>query len=352
MSPARVLRLAGRELRAGPRSPVFMMVIFMPLLITFLVRTVFLSVLEQEPRLAVTDLGRSVIPAEAESLPGLDITMADDADELMELVTEGAVDAGLLLREGFDDAVRSGERPLLELSFSEEASLTDRAVVTLSVLGLVRTAQGASLPVEVTVVSPDQGDELTISDRILPSIVMLVLIVAGIFAPAFMLVQERERGTIHALLVSPARMSEIIISKALLGFAMTMAVSYLTLALNGVSAPHPWALLATLVTAALMCVVIGMVYGCLAGSAKTLYTMVKTLNVLLAAPVVFYIFTDWPGWIAKFFPTYWFMDPLYRVTLEGAGFSAVRGDLAIAMLITILLAAALVPLTRRLRERI
>ncbi len=352
MNPGRILRLAGRELRAGPRSPLFIFIIFIPLLITFLVRAVFLTIFEQEPSLAVADLGTSVISVESVNLSGMDVTIAEDEDELTELVAQSVVDAGLLLREGFDDAVRSGSQPLLELSFSESSPPSDRMVILLSVLGLVRSIRDETVPIEVMIISPESDELLSISDRILPSIVMFVLISAGIFAPAFMLVQERERGTLQALLITPATLNEVLASKALLGFFMTLGLSYLTLALNGVSSLHPWALFATLVTAGLMCVAVGLLYGTLAGSAKTLYTLVKSLNLLLIAPVAFYLFPGWPRWIAKLFPTYWFVDPLYRVTLEGSGFADIRGDLAIALLITLFIALSLVPLTHRLRNRI
>jgi len=352
VNPGRILRLAGRELRAGPRSPLFMFIIFIPLLITFLVKAVFLTIFVQEPGLAVLDLGRSVISVESENLSGMDVTIAADEDELTELVAEGVVDAGLLLREGFDEAVRSGGQPLLELSFSESSPPSDRMAVLMSVLGLARSIRDEVVPVEVCIISPESGELLSISDRILPSIVMFVLISAGIFTPAFMLVQERERGTLQALLITPATLAEVLASKALLSFFMTLGLSYLTLALNTVSVLHPWALLATLMTAGVMCVAVGLLYGTIAGSAKTLYTLVKSLNILLIAPVVFYIFPGWPRWIAKLFPTYWFVDPLYRVTLEGSGFADIRGDLSIALLITLLVALSLVPLTHRLRNRI
>lgn len=350
MNPARVLRLAGRELRAGPRSPIFLIVVFIPLLITFLVRTVILSILDPQPSVALADLGHSDIPAAAAGLQGMVITTASDREELLSLVVDGAVDVGLVLPEGFDGEVQAGARPPLEIYFSEGSPASTRAVVALTMMGLVRSIQGADQPVTVEVISPE-GEDLPLSDRLLPSIVMFVLMIAGIFAPAFMLVEERERGTLQAVLVSPASISEVLLSKALLGFVMAVAVSYLTLFLNGVTAEHPWALLATMTTATTMCVVVGLIYGCLADDAKTLFTLIKTVNVLLAAPVVFYIFPNWPGWIARLFPTYWFIEPLYRVTLHGAGMDQISGKLEVAIGISLLLALVTIPLGRRLQRR-
>jgi ABC-2 type transport system permease protein len=121
--------------------------------------------------------------------------------------------------------------------------------------------------------------------------------------------------------------------------------------LNGVSAAYPTALLLTLVVATLVCIPIGLIYGTLASNAKSLYTLMKTLNVLLAGPIVFY-FTDWPRWIARLFPTYWFLDPLYRVTLLDAALPQVSGQLLKATSIAGVLTIAVLPLGRRLTHKV
>jgi ABC-2 type transport system permease protein len=126
----------------------------------------------------------------------------------------------------------------------------------------------------------------------------------------------------------------------------------LTLLLNGIVPSSVPALAASLVTGSLVCIAIGLLYGTLARTAKSLYTMVKSLNILIAAPVIFYIFPGWPAWIARLFPTYWFIDPIYRVTQQGADLRNVGGDLLIALGTGILLALLVVPLGRRLRGKI
>ncbi|MFH1843936.1 MAG: hypothetical protein ABIF77_12090, partial [bacterium] len=65
----------------------------------------------------------------------------------------------------------------------------------------------------------------------------------GIFNPAFMLIQERERRTLTALLVTPLTVSELLLAKATLGFGMVIAMSFLTLALNSALTSDPLVLL-------------------------------------------------------------------------------------------------------------
>jgi ABC-type multidrug transport system permease subunit len=62
--------------------------------------------------------------------------------------------------------------------------------------------------------------------------------------------------------------------------------------------------------------------------------------------------TGLPQWIAKIFPTYWFIDTLYSITLKGADFSFVYFKLALALIAGILLCIAVVPLSRRMQRKL
>jgi len=352
MSLARIVMLVVRDLRVSPRSPVLLWVILMPFLFTFLFQIAFMTLLDPKPRLGIADLGGSRISTAATEMQGIRLTLADDAVDLRDLVQSNDVDAGLVLGQGFDAAVRSGARPELEFYLSGESLASSRFVLTLTALDLVRDVEGKPAPVEIVVSTAGDGDVPSISDRLIPSILVYVLLVAGIFVPAFMLVQERENRTLDALLVTPVTMFEVLVSKAVLGFVLVLVMAYSTLALNGVFAAEPLALLVTLAVAAFVCIEIGLIYGTLAGDAKTLYTLVKSLNLFLFGPVIFYLFPSWPQWIAKLFPTYWFIDPLYQTAVRGASIEDVRLDLAAAMAIGIVLVLPILFFAHRLHARL
>jgi len=349
VSPGRVIRLAGRELRDGIRSPLVLMAFLVPMVITVLARTVMPMVLDPEPCLAVVDSGSSGIPDALESQKDLRILRPADEAALERILDGGDADAGLVLPPGFDEALRAGERPLLDLRFPSGEARSQGLMASLIVLGAARDLSGDPGDVAVTLRVP--GGRAPLSDRILPAVVIFVMIVAGIMTPAFLLVQERERGTLQALLVTPAGVSEVILSKALLGAALTLAASLLTLVLNGIRPAHPWAMLAVLATGTWICVGIGMLYGSVAGSARSLYTLVKSLNILIAAPVLFYIFPVWPRWIARLFPTWWFLDPLYRVALHGESLSDIAASLAVSAGVGLTLTLASLPLGRRMARK-
>jgi ABC-2 type transport system permease protein len=344
--------MVAKDLRMGPRSPIFLWAIIMPLIITFLMQVVFLTLFDPKPRLGIADLGESEITAAVEGMQGIELTRPANAAELRRLVENNGVDAGLVLERGFDAEVRAGARPDLEFYVSGESLASNRILLAVTAIDLVREVEGRVAPVEVVLITSGDGDVPPISERLIPSILLYVLLVAGIFVPAFMLVGEREGGLLAALLVTPVTMSEILLSKAVLGFITVIVMSYLTLAINGALGGEPLALLASLSVAAVLCIEIGLIYGTVARDAKTLYTLVKSLNVFLAGPVVFYIFPSWPQWIARLFPTYWFIDPVYRISLQGASLADVWTDLAGAVAISVVLVVPIVFLGRRMQEKL
>jgi len=348
----RIMMLAARELRLGPRTPFFLFALLMPLVLTFLLQVVFLTLLSPRPRLAVADLGASSIPAAVEGMADIDLIRASDLPRLRELVERHDVDAGLLLESGFDRAVRAGEKPRLVFFVSGESRASNRILLAVTALDLVRGVEGARAPVEVVLHSPGRDEVPPLSERLVPSVLLFALLVAGIFVPAFSLVTEREQGTLHALLVTPVRMIEVMLSKSLVGLLMVLVMAFVTLALNGALGGEGAGLLLSLLVGGVMCVEIGMIYATLAPDGKTLYTLIKTLNVILAGPVIFYLFPSWPQWIARIFPTWWFIDPVYRISMRGASFSEVAPDLAVAMGICLALIPPLLLLGRRLQTRL
>jgi ABC-2 type transport system permease protein len=203
--------------------------------------------------------------------------------------------------------------------------------------------------VTVDVVTTGDESALSISQRLVPLLVLLALLVAGVFVTSFSLVEERERGTLDAMLVTPARLADVLVAKGLLGLLLAMLMAVVTLALNGALGTSPVGLLLGLLVGAVMSVQIGLIYGTLSRDAKSLYTLFKSLNLILIGPVVFYLFPDWPQWIARLFPTYWFLDPIFEVTMRGADIGDVGGDLLVGGLICLALVPVITLLARRAR---
>lgn len=351
MSASRILEILRKDLRLGPRSPVFLWVLVLPLLITLVLQVVFGNLFESSPRLGIVDRGGSVITTTVGEMEGIELTLYEDIEALKQSVEGNDLDAGLVLAEWFDQAVRSGARPPLEFYVGGESLASDRIILAITTIDLIREVEGTTPPVDVEVVTI--GEEgLPISVRLVPFIVMYSLLIAGVFLPSFSIADEREKRTLDALIVTPIRLSEVVTAKGILGFVLAMAMAIVTLWLNDALAAQPLALLVVLVVAGILLVEIGLIYGAASKNVTGVFTLIKGTGVILLGPAVFYLFPDWPQWIARLFPTYWVINPVYEVTINNAGLADVWVELAIGLGIALVLAVVVGLLTTRLRYKL
>ena len=133
-----------------------------------------------------------------------------------------------------------------------------------------------------------------------------------------------------------------------MGFILAMATGVVTLALNGALGANPAALILVLVLATLMAAEVGLMLGSFAKDTKALYTIWKTGAIVLVAPVIFFIWPNLPQWIAKIFPTYYFLSPLFDIAIRGAGLADVWVELAIGFAVCAVLLLGVSTLGRRM----
>ncbi|MGD8485682.1 MAG: ABC transporter permease, partial [Chloroflexota bacterium] len=304
-----------------------------------------------QPRLGIVDEAGSQVAVEMAAVEGIETRLVADEETLTRLVGDNDLDAGLVLPAGFDEQVQAGEQPLLEFFVGGESLASNRLILAVTTLDAVRAVEGATPPVDVVVVAT--GDPvLPMSSRMMPLLVLFALLIAGVFVPAFSIVQERESGTMTALLVSPARGVDVLAAKAVMGLVLAFLMTLVTLWLNDALGTQPAALLLSVLVGALMLAEIGLLFGSGAKDSKTLFALMKSVNILLFAPVIFYIFPDWPQWIAQIFPTYWIINPIFEVAVQDAGVADVIGQLAVALVICIVLVPFVVLLSRRMTQQV
>ena len=351
MSLTRTFKVLGKDLRFGPRSPVFLWVLGLPLAFTLVLQVTFGSLFDPKPRLGIVDEGSSTITTAVQSMDGIQLALIDNAGDLKAQVEANDLDAGLVLQPGFDDLVRGGARPPLEFYVGGESLASNRIILAVTTIDLVREIEGTPPPVEVDVVA--LGDEgLPIAVRLVPFIMMYALVVAAVFLPAFSLADEREKGTLNALIVTPVKLSEVVTAKGMLGVILALAMTVFTLWLNDALGADPLALLVVLLFGAILCVEVGLIYGAASKDVTSVFTLIKGTGILLIGPTVFYIFPDWPQWIGKLFPTYWVINPIFEVSLNNAGLDDVWVELLVAVGVIAVLAIPIVLLTRRLGTKL
>ena len=332
-----------KDLSLGPRSPILLWALVLPIVLTLLIRMVFGSLFTSEPRLGIVDLGNSAVVAAAAQLEGIQVTFPDTPDELRQQVEAGNLDAGLVLQDGFDELVRSGAQPELQFWVGGESLASDRIILGVTAIDLVRATSGVGSPVDVTVVPiGDQGLELTV--RMLPMLVIMV--------PAASLIEEKTRRTLSAVLVTPARLRDVLVAKGLLGAILAVLTGVMTLLLNNAFDNAPLATLLAVTVGAIMMAEIGLILGSWAPDTNTMFAAWKGGAILLLFPVLFTIWPSLPQWIAKLGPTYYFLQPIFDLSINGAIFAEVAPRLAIAAAICVALLPVVLRFGRSLETRL
>ena len=249
--------MTAKDLRLGPRSPFFLWALALPVLMTFLVSAVFGDLFEPPPRLAVVDQGSSTVTSQLLRLDGVEVDVLDDEQSLRDAVEAHDYDAGLLLPPDLDDALATGTTVPLRFYVSGQSLASTRVVLAVTTLEQLRAAAGQGPGTEVVVTRVGDRDYVPIETRLLPFIVLYAVLIAGLFLPATSLVEEREQRTLDALLVTPLRVSEVLVGKATLGVLLAVVMGWVTLAINDAFAGRQLAMTVFLLAGAVMMAEVG-----------------------------------------------------------------------------------------------
>lgn len=336
----RVLTILGRELRLGPRSPVVLLAVAMPLLMTFVVASIFGTLLQAEPRFGLYSPEPTAMAEAAEQTPGIRAVGYDTEADLRTDVADHELDAGLILPAGFDAAVASGQQVRVTYLVSGESLASDRAVLLAGVTAMVRQVAGPEEAVQVTVVTVGAEDFVPIGDRVIPLLVVYAVVVAALFVPAASILDERTRGTLNAVLVTPASIGEVLLAKALFAGVLSILMGVVTLVINQAFSGEVAGIVLALALGTAMLVQLGLVLGLWVKDMNTLYTWIKAGGILIVLPGLLALFPTLPEWISKVAPTYYFLQPIYDLSVGGA----TLGDVLPTLGICALLAVALLPL--------
>ena len=352
MNLTRAWLITRKDLRMGPRSPLFLYALLLPVVLTFVIVGVFGSLFAPSPRLGIVDEGNSAIVSSAQNLDGIDVTVLSSADRLREMVEANDLDAGLILAQGFDNGVRDGLQPLLVFYVGGESLASNRIILQVTTLDLVREVAGQPAPVQVDVVTIGDVEAVPMATRMVPLLIMYAVAIAGAFVPAASMVEEKEKRIVNGILVTPTTVTEYLAGKAGLGIVLAMATGIVTLLLNSAFGEHGLTLVLSIFVAAVMMAEIGLILGIFAKDSNMLFALMKTGGILLFYPVVFYIWPNLPQWIAKISPTYWFLQPIFEVGVKGADFGDVWVQLLIALAWIIVLVPAVAAMSKRLEQKV
>lgn len=352
MSLLRAWRVAARDFRMGPRSPIFIYAIFLPIAMSFLISAVFGGLLDPTPKLGIADMGDSDLTLAAQQLDGIAVSLLDDADDLVSKVGSHDLDAGLVLPSSFDETLRAGGQPDLEFYVSGDSLASNRFILAVTTTELLTEVSRITPPVDIAVIPLGNEDYVPIGDRLLPIVVFYAVVIAALFLPASSILDEREKHTLDAVLVTPTNINEVLLGKGILGVIMGLVLGVGSLLLNQAMGERPLAVMLFLLIGSIMMAELGLILGSVVKDANSLYTAIKGAGVFIALPVIFIIWPTLPQWIPKFAPTYYFLQPVYDIAINGAPLSDFWLELGVATALCVVLLPVVAAVGRRSETRL
>jgi ABC-2 type transport system permease protein len=340
--------LLRKEIRQGASNFFLAYAIIMPVVLSLLVGLVFGDLFSQTPRLGIYDAGASAMTAWLGTQPQVDVSLYSDETALRDAVERGTVTAGAILPSGLD----ARETSQITVLYWSESLAKDIAVIDSTLDQAVANMTNTAPRITVRDVQLGAGLTPTWSERLLPVIVLMTIVLGGVMVPSASLVDEKQKRTLSALTVSPASLFEVYISKALLGVGLGTAMGIIVLVLNNAFGGQPGLLLLVMIMGSAASSLFGVILGSLISSINALLAVIKTLGLVLFAPALIQLIPDVPAWIARVFPTYYVMNPVLEVSQRGASLADISGELVILLAIIGAMVLALALLMERQQQRL
>jgi ABC-2 type transport system permease protein len=347
MNIRRTFVLLGKELRHGSRSFIMIFAIVVPLVLTLVVSLLFGTLFSGKPKLGISDQGGSQLASMLVETDAILTSKYESEESLRSAVESGGLDFGIVIPDNFDSQLVADEQAQLDAYLYGESLLKNRAAIATTLVVLVREMVGQELPVEILTTSLGDGTDVPWEKRLFPFIVFMALFMGGSMVPATSLVEEKQKRTLKALVITPTTYGDVYISKGAFGFLVSIFVALFVLFLNRAFGNQPFLLSGVLVLSAVMAAAIGVLLGSLFKDINTLFAVIKAMGLLLYAPLFIYMFPVIPQWIGRIFPTYYMVGPLMEISQNDASWPQVSTDIFILIGLIVLLVAFLGWFARR-----
>ena len=350
MSLKRIGILFGKEIWQGPRGFIFVWTLIMPIILSLVLSAVFGTLFSEKPRLGIVDEEGSRLVAMVREYDSVDFREYGTPSEIRQAVENGAVDVGVVIPEGFDNAVMQGDEIELTAYIWGESLAKNRTILMVTTANLIREMTGQEAPVDIETVTLGDEEIIPWNVRLLPLIVLIAVFLGGVFIPATSLINEKEKKTLDALVITPASILDVFIAKGLLGLILSLFVGIIVLLLNQAFGVQPLLLVLVLALGAIMAVEIGMICGALIKDVSTLFAIWKSAGILLFGPAIIYMFPQIPQWVGRIFPTYYMLEPIMAISQRGSGWADIATNVLILIGLDVIIFSLVILTLKRTRQ--
>jgi ABC-2 type transport system permease protein len=261
----RLMALARKESLQALRDPSTLLIAFvLPVVLLFLfayavsldVRKVRLGVVVESPSAAAQALAAAFAGTRY-----LDVSFAHDRREVAGKMVSGALRGFVVIPQDFEQRLAArGAQPLVQVITDGSQPNTANFVANYAqgVVQSWRAGLGSEVPAAAVTLEPRYWFNAELESRraLVPGAIAIIMTIIGTMLTALVVAREWERGTMEAVLSTPATIAEILIGKLLpyfvLGMLSTLVAAALAVFVFGV--PLQGSLLALLLLAAMFMV--------------------------------------------------------------------------------------------------
>lgn len=294
-------------------------------------------ILERLGELGEGTEGLRIVPFESDEALGAAVAsgqgVAVDGDE-------ERVAIGLSFPEGFALRMALGQATTVRVYTGADVPIELRSAMTSAVREMAYAISGASLPVtlpeqEQIVLGVDRaGAQLPMRERMRPMLAFFVLLVESL-ALASLIASEVSSRTVTAVLVTPARVADVVLAKGVTGTLLAFGQAVLLLLVTRSFDQNAHVLLAAVLLGAVLMAGVAL----LTGSAGRDFMTTLFLGVLFLVPLMVPAFTLlFPGsasaWVQAL-PSYGIVQAIVGAASYGQGFAELAGHFATAALWTV-----------------
>jgi len=329
MSFLRIRVLFGKEFKHALRSYFFIFAAVAPIALTLMVNLLFGSLFSGKPKLGIFDPVNSQFVESFSKWETFDLQLFFSEKELKNATASGSLDMGILLPKNFDSNIQSGAKVQLNTYVWGQSLLKDRALIRSGFLYQVREKSKQQAPIDIIMVPLGKEENIPWKDRFLPILILMAIFIGGFTIPAALLVEEKQKQTIGAVLTTPVSQSEIFIAKSSIGILTSIIMGTVTLFLNNALNAQFVLTLLVLFCGAIMASCFGLLLGAFMSDMAALYSAIKGLGIILYGPGIVAMFPQIPQWIGKIFPTYYIMNPILEINQRGGNWASIKSDIYI-----------------------
>ncbi len=342
MNPKRAGALLYKELFYSSKNVIFIWAIVAPVAISLAVSLVFGTLFTEKPKLGIVDEGNSQMATRTKGLTSVITKEYSSVSEITQAVESGAVDMGIVFTDNFDESIMRGVYTKIPAYVWGQSLARNRIILKATISQVARELAGQRNVVEVEATTLGEAKGFPWNERLLPFVVLMTVFVGGLFLPATAVINEKEKKTLQALVITPTTMEEVFAAKGVFGIVLSLVMGIVILILNQAFGANPTLLILVLALGAIMAAVIGLILGAVIKDLTTLFATWKTAGIVLFGPAIVYMFPQIPEWIGKLFPTYYLIQPIIKISQRGGSWHDIATDVFILVGFDLLLVGVLV----------